>query len=146
MAHSIARALHIGCAPVYPARAAAAAPAPWPPVASWLWGDRGAAAAATAPLRATHAPLVLHVCGKFHVEQRLGIPEHLAEYAPDARVLTVVCVPGDVEAWSDAARRDATATDVCRTGYNLNELCALADYVVIGNAALPRSFTMGRPA
>ena len=34
-------------------------------------------------------PLVLHVNGSFHSEGRLGIPEHLARYAPEAPILVV---------------------------------------------------------
>ena len=33
--------------------------------------------------------LVVHVNGSFHSEGGLGIPEHLARYAPDARALVV---------------------------------------------------------
>ncbi|EKX44334.1 hypothetical protein GUITHDRAFT_139877 [Guillardia theta CCMP2712] len=35
------------------------------------------------------APLVIHVTGKFHCEERLGIPEHLHRYAPHAKVMVV---------------------------------------------------------
>ena len=38
-------------------------------------------------------PLVVHVCGQFHCGRRLGIPEHLAVYAPDAKVAVVVIEP-----------------------------------------------------
>jgi len=34
-------------------------------------------------------PLVVHINGSFHSAGRLGIPEHLAWYAPEARVLVV---------------------------------------------------------
>lgn len=37
--------------------------------------------------------LVLHVNGSFHSEGGLGIPEHLARYAPDARALVVTMRP-----------------------------------------------------
>ncbi|MEM1270534.1 MAG: ChaN family lipoprotein [Bacteroidota bacterium] len=39
--------------------------------------------------------LVLHLVGSFHVKNRLGTPEHLARYAPEARQLVVVVVPVD---------------------------------------------------
>ena len=41
------------------------------------------------------SPLVLHICGKFHCENNLGIPEHLARYSPDAKVLIAVCAGED---------------------------------------------------
>ena len=40
-------------------------------------------------LRAHPGALVVHVNGSFHSEGRLGIPEHLARRAPDARQLVV---------------------------------------------------------
>ncbi|MFP5503124.1 MAG: ChaN family lipoprotein, partial [Candidatus Sericytochromatia bacterium] len=33
--------------------------------------------------------LVLHVNGRFHSDERLGVPEHLARYLPEARVVVV---------------------------------------------------------
>lgn len=39
--------------------------------------------------------LVVHVNGSFHSEGGLGIPEHLARLAPDARVLIVTMQPDD---------------------------------------------------
>jgi uncharacterized iron-regulated protein len=41
------------------------------------------------------APLVLHLNGSFHTEGGLGIPEHLARYAPAARPLVVTLRPSD---------------------------------------------------
>jgi len=38
-------------------------------------------------------PLVFHVCGTFHVENRLGIPEHLVRYAPQLQICSIVCTP-----------------------------------------------------
>jgi uncharacterized iron-regulated protein len=54
-------------------------------------------------LAAYPGALVVHVNGSFHSEGGLGIPEHLARYAPDARVVVVTMrreadgapVPGD---------------------------------------------------
>ena len=37
--------------------------------------------------------LVVHVNGSFHSEGGLGIPEHLARLAPEARVLVVTMAP-----------------------------------------------------
>ncbi len=39
------------------------------------------------------APLAIHVNGSFHSEAGLGIPEHLARLAPEARVLIVTAAP-----------------------------------------------------
>ena len=39
--------------------------------------------------------LVIHVNGSFHSEGRLGIPEHLARLAPEARTLVVTMRPDD---------------------------------------------------
>ena len=39
--------------------------------------------------------LVVHVNGSFHSENGLGIPEHLARFAPDARQLVVTMQPED---------------------------------------------------
>jgi hypothetical protein len=100
-----------------PSPVAAAAPAKPPPAA--------APAAAPAP-----PPLVVHVCGKFHCEERLGIVEHLAEYSPQARVLVVVFEPveGGVErsgeAWAEHNR---------------------GDFVVLSDGSLPRSFDVQHP-
>ena len=41
---------------------------------------------------------VVHVGGSFHSAGRLGIPEHLARYAPTARVVTVTIQPGGLDA------------------------------------------------
>jgi hypothetical protein len=73
-------------------------------------------------------PLVVHVCGKFHCEDRLGIPEHLAAYAPGARVLVVVFSPAD----SMEAPRDGAVV-------------GSADFVVLTDSKLPRSFEVEHP-
>ena len=39
---------------------------------------------------------MVHVCGKFHIDGRLGIPEHLEKsYRPDAHMTVVSFVPCD---------------------------------------------------
>jgi uncharacterized iron-regulated protein len=42
-----------------------------------------------------HNALVIHINGSFHSESGLGIPEHLARLAPEARVLIVTMQPDD---------------------------------------------------
>jgi hypothetical protein len=77
-------------------------------------------------------PLVVHVCGKFHCEHGLGIPEHLAAYAPDAKVLVVVFTPAD--------KLSVTAEEAAAAG-----LVGAADFVVLTDAKLPRSFEVEHP-
>jgi hypothetical protein len=77
-------------------------------------------------------PLVVHVCGKFHCEHRLGIPEHLAAYAPDAKVLVVVFTPADALAVSP---QEAAAAG----------LVGAADFVVLTDSKVPRSLVVGHP-
>ena len=51
--------------------------------------------------------LVVHANGRFHSADRLGIPEHLARLAPDARVLTITMVEAaDIEAAPEASADD----------------------------------------
>lgn len=83
--------------------------------------------AAASPEPAAPKPLVIHVCGKFHCEQGLGIPEHLDQYAPGTRLLCVVFVP--------SKSMVLTAEEFQQSG-----LLGLADYVVLTDAQLPRSF------
>ncbi|MFN3596183.1 MAG: ChaN family lipoprotein [Rubricoccaceae bacterium] len=51
-------------------------------------------------LAQTPGALVVHVNGAFHSDFGRGVPEHLARYAPAARLITVSFVPET--AWSDA--------------------------------------------
>jgi len=46
--------------------------------------------------KGTKRPLIVHVCGKFHCEHHLGIPEHLKRYSPNLNVLVAVCA-GEAE-------------------------------------------------
>jgi hypothetical protein len=77
-------------------------------------------------------PLVVHVCGKFHAEHCLGIPEHLQLYVPGVRVLTVTFVPSDGMAMD--AQQFAAAG-----------LSGSADFVVLTDGSLPRSFASVHP-
>lgn len=82
------------------------------------------AAAASPPPSAP--PLVMHVCGKFHCEHGLGVPERL-----EARTLVVSCVP--------AAASHLAADELPAAARGM------ADYVVLTDAALPRSFDVTHP-
>ncbi|MDQ3919381.1 MAG: ChaN family lipoprotein, partial [Acidobacteriota bacterium] len=66
--------------------------------------------------------LVLEVNGTFHSEQRLGVPEQLLHYRPQARSVVVTILPDEGFPNFDAAR-----------------LAALGDFVIITDPALPRS-------
>jgi len=44
-------------------------------------------------MRQVEAPLAIHVNGSFHSEASLGIPEHIARLAPEARMLVVTMRP-----------------------------------------------------
>ena len=60
----------------------------------------------------SHA-LVLHYNGKFHSEERMGVPEQLAHYRKKARVLVVTLMPGDA---FDAASMAKLGDFVVMTG------------------------------
>ena len=49
-------------------------------------------------------PLVIHINGTFHSEERLGVPEQLARYRPKARAVVVTVVPEESFPAFDAAR------------------------------------------
>ncbi|KAL6752804.1 hypothetical protein V8C86DRAFT_563283 [Haematococcus lacustris] len=77
-------------------------------------------------------PLVVHLCGKAHCEQGLGVIEHLTRYEPAARVMSVVFLPAhDVELSQAEFRRES--------------LGGIADYVVLTDGSLPRSFPSLHP-
>eukprot|EP00873_Tetraselmis_striata_P000007 jgi/Tetstr1/420271/TSEL_000140.t2 len=82
------------------------------------------AAAAGPPGR---PPLAMHVCGKFHCEHGLGIPERLA----GRRTLVVSCVPA-APVHMEAQELPAAAR-------------GMADFVVLTDATLPRSFDVQHP-
>lgn len=73
-------------------------------------------------LRKRPGAAVMHVCGRFHCEDRLGIPEHLSRYAPTARVVCVMSIAardGAVELSREEfmreIHRDGLADFVCVT-------------------------------
>jgi uncharacterized iron-regulated protein len=145
MAHSIAQQLlpmrgTSSCgASTRQATAAAAAASSIGSVAATATGT-ATAAAADKPHSSTpqqqqqqqQGPLVIHLCGKFHAEHRLGIPEHLQQYVPGARVLVVTFVPADSMAL-DQQQFEAAG------------LKGSADFVVLTDGSLPRSFASVHP-
>jgi hypothetical protein len=121
----------------------------WDSTMAWKlfsWWRTADAATAAAHLRHGEGgrqslpPLVLHVCGKFHCEGGLGIPEHLHRYqreveaapgaslSPAPRVVTVVMFP---ESGHHTFVRDRHQ--------------GLADYVVLTDEAVPPSFQVNHP-
>lgn len=84
--------------------------------------DAAMAHAISEHLRRTRAALVVHVNGKFHSEERMGVAEHVKHYRPQARVLVVTILSGEGFPAFDAAR-----------------LGRFGDYVILTDPALPRS-------
>ncbi|HEV2705937.1 MAG TPA: ChaN family lipoprotein [Pyrinomonadaceae bacterium] len=85
--------------------------------------DATMAYAVSEHLKREQKAFVLHVNGKFHSEERLGVPEHLARYRPLSRMLVVTLV----------ATKNFPAFDAANDG-------RLGDFVIITDARLPRSF------
>ena len=87
--------------------------------------------------------LVMHVCGKFHCEHRLGIPERLSQMQlrphggveiPDAHVKTlVVCI-------EPAGKKRMQSHDALPEAAK-----GMADYLVLTDSTLPRSFDVQHP-
>ena len=86
-----------------------------------LW-DAGMAHSIAGALEADAERLVVHVCGAFHCEKRLGIAEMVSKYKPEAKQLVVVLYPD----------RDCHDFVPGRHG-------GLGDYVVLTDASVARS-------
>jgi uncharacterized iron-regulated protein len=76
--------------------------------------DAAMAHAISEHLRRHKGALVVHVNGAFHSEGRLGVPEHLKAYQPQARVL-VVTIRSEGYPDFDAARHSAAGDFVILT-------------------------------
>lgn len=107
--------------------------------------DGGGCSGHASPAQGVRQPLVLHVCGKFHMEERLGICERLAERAPGVSAGTIVAVPVDVtvvrEALAHRPLREFGDSEIvpgmqCTVG----EMRGLGDFVVLTDSQVPRSF------
>ncbi|HVF54616.1 MAG TPA: ChaN family lipoprotein [Pyrinomonadaceae bacterium] len=85
--------------------------------------DASMAYAITERLRQKPGALVLHVNGRFHSEEHLGVPEQIKLYRPAARLLVITIASGEGYPAFDAGR-----------------LGTLGDFVVLTDPALPRSF------
>ena len=86
-----------------------------------LW-DAAMARAIDASLRTEPSRLVVHVCGSFHCERRLGIVEVLEAYRPNTRQLVITVYP----------ERD------CHT-FNTERHTGLGDFVILTDESLARS-------
>lgn len=66
---------------------------------------------------------VAHFVGGFHVESGTGTPEHLIQYRPGTRMLII-----SVQSVDDP------------TAFDAEEHTGLGDFVVLGDASLPRTY------
>ncbi len=73
-------------------------------------------------LRRAPRSLALHVNGKFHSEERLGAPEHLARHRPQTNMLVVTII-----------------SDKSFPNFDANRFRRAGDFVIITDATLPRS-------
>ena len=85
--------------------------------------DASMAHAIAEHLKQRSGALVVHVNGKFHSEERLGVPEQLLHYRAKARAVVVTILPGEGFPNFDAAR-----------------LGPLGDFVILTDPAIPRSY------
>ena len=95
-----------------------------------LW-DATMAKSISSQLEADSKRRVLHLCGRFHCEHWLGIPEHLGHYLPTGGLSKgstrlVVCISSE-GAFGESSLSDA---DIISGGY----LNGIADFVVLCEA------------
>jgi uncharacterized iron-regulated protein len=87
-----------------------------------LW-DATMAHAVAEYLKENKNPLVVHLNGSFHTENRLGTPEHLQKFQPKAKVIVVTMRYEENFENFDKAKHEN-----------------LGDFVILTNAKVPRSF------
>jgi uncharacterized iron-regulated protein len=87
-----------------------------------LW-DASMAHAIAGQLNQRKGALVLHVNGRFHSEERMGIPDHLERYRPGSRAMIVTMVPT-----MDFAE------------FKAESHAKYGDFVILTDGRLPRSF------
>merc|ERR1711865_452459 len=105
-------------------------------------------------------PLVMHVCGKFHCEGGLGIPEHLARYQRLRDLESERCdeAAGSVQLVEEGSQaqqvlvppapRVVTVVFFPEPDYRTfvaEHHTGLADYIVLTNEAVPPSFQVNHP-
>ena len=69
------------------------------------------------------ASQVLHICGSFHCERKLGIPEHLIRYRPGTSLSVITII-------SDASFPE----------FDFDTMQGEGDFVFVTDASLPRSY------
>jgi uncharacterized iron-regulated protein len=96
---------------------------PGPALASQSLWDASMAHAISEQLKQRKDALVIHVNGKFHSEERMGIPDHLSRYRPNTRTLivTMVVAPSYPE-------------------LDVKSQTKLGDFVIFTDGRLPRSY------
>jgi uncharacterized iron-regulated protein len=87
-----------------------------------LW-DASMAHAIAGQLNQRQGTLVLHVNGRFHSEERMGIPDHLERYRPGSRALIVTM-----------------GTTMTFPEFNAESHAKYGDFVILTDGKLPRSF------
>ena len=78
-------------------------------------------------------PLVLHVCGKFHAEGGMGIPEHLEAYREGLRILVVAFLPTSKD------------LNISRSKFLEEDLDQYGDFIVLTDLHVPRSYAIEHP-
>src|SRR5438270_3080549 len=73
-------------------------------------------------LKRQRGALVVQVNGTFHSEERLGVPEQLAHYRPNARIVVVTII-----------------SDEGFPNFDVGRLGKLGDFVILTDPSLPRS-------
>lgn len=97
-------------------------------------------------------PLVMHVCGKFHCEHHLGIPERLREMklADHEELIERSGATDESECCGRAVKTLVVCIIPSAMQHILKDTLPeaaknMADYVVLSDAALPRSFDVQHP-
>lgn len=78
-------------------------------------------------------PLVLHVCGKFHSEGWMGIPEHLQAYKQGLNILVVTFLP------------TSKSMEITRADFVSEKLDQYGDFVILTDIHSPHSFAIEHP-
>lgn len=77
-------------------------------------------------LKTNPKSVVVHANGTFHSESTMGVPEHLARYAPRTKVKVLTMV-----------------SDASYPNFDTEKHTKLGDFVIVGDPALPRTFKSG---
>jgi len=87
----------------------------------------------TTSISSAGRPLVLHMCGKFHSEGWMGIPEHLQAYKQGLNVLVVTFLP------------TSKSMEITRADFVREKLDQYGDFVILTDIHSPRSFAIEHP-